>query len=57
LSDAVWGEEARNSERSSEMFWMWGRGTQEVGVSKEKEKKERRSSTTVRSMGEGKETQ
>ena len=53
----MWGEEARNSERSSEMFWMWGRGTQEVGVSKEKEKKERRSSTTVRSMGEGKETQ
>jgi len=33
---------------------MWGGETQEVGVSKEERKKERKSSATTRSVGEGK---
>jgi len=52
----VWGkggEEAGNSRRRSEVFWMWREGTQEVGVFKYKEEKTRESGTTAESVGEG----
>ena len=54
----MWGEgykKARSCEGSSKVFWMQGRRTQKMGVSKEEEgRKERRSGATVQSMGEGK---
>ena len=54
-SDAVWskgGEKTRDSKRGSEMFWIWGKGTQEVGVSKNEREKERGSSTTMQIVKE-----
>ena len=55
-SRVMWGErskEVRNNKRGSEMLWIWGEGTQEVGMSKDKGKEEGKSSATARSMEEG----
>ena len=53
----MWGEgykKARSCEGSSKVFWMWGRKTQKMGVSKEEERrKERGNGATAQSMGEG----
>jgi len=43
-------EEAENSKRRSEMFWMWGKGAQEVGVPTKEREKERGSGTVTRSV-------
>ena len=38
------------------MLWMWGKGTQKVGVSKDEREKEGESGTTVEGMEESKGT-
>ena len=51
-------EEARSSEGSGEVFWVWKRGTQEVGMSpEEREEQKERGGTTTGSMGEGEKAQ
>ena len=51
-------EKTRNSERSSKVFWMWKRGTQEVGMFPEGRKKQKeKGSTTTGSIGEGEKAQ
>jgi len=52
----VWSEGVKkigNSKRGSKMLWMWGSGTQEVGVFKEEGKKEKGGNgTSMRGVGE-----
>ena len=54
--NAVWSEGVKkigNSKRGSKMLWMWGSGTQEVGVFKEEGKKEKGGNgTSMRGVGE-----
>jgi len=56
----VWsegGKEAGKGGRKNKVLQMWGKGTQEVGVSKSERKEKRRGSgTTMRSVGESKGT-
>ena len=48
------GEEIGGHGRKATMFQMWGRRTQEVGVSKREQEKKRRGDIPMRSMGEDK---
>ena len=51
------GEEARSSKERSEVFWMWRRRAQEVGVSiEERKEKSRGKGTPTRGVGESEET-
>ena len=59
--NAIWSkksEKTRNGERSSKVFQMWKRGTQEVGMPPEERKEQKeRGSTTTSSMGKGEKAQ
>ena len=57
----MWSERSkktRSSEGGGEVFWVWKKGTQEVGMFlEEREEQKERGGTTAGSMGEGKRAQ
>jgi len=57
----MWGKRSkktRSGKRSSKMFRVWKRGTQEAGMSQEERKEQKgRGGTTTSSMGEGEKAQ